>query len=91
MLDGRKVFVLGGAQTDFARNWKKEGKNVVALLSEVFNDAMNAIGLEEDDINSLKKDNRIACYMGNFIAESYKKFNINNSFNQWKIFWKNKL
>ena len=35
------VHVLGGAQTDFERNWKKEGKNFVALLKEVINDAFN--------------------------------------------------
>lgn len=27
-----QVYVLGGAQTDFERNWSKEGKNVIALL-----------------------------------------------------------
>ena len=29
------VYIIGGAQTDFVRNWKKEGKNVIALLKEV--------------------------------------------------------
>ena len=27
-----KVYILGGAQTDFERNWKKEGKGMVAIL-----------------------------------------------------------
>ena len=27
--DTNKVYVLGGAQTDFERNWTKEGKNVI--------------------------------------------------------------
>ena len=30
-----KVYILGGAQTDFERNWKKEGKGMVAILKEV--------------------------------------------------------
>ena len=29
-----KVYILGGAQTDFERNWTKEGKGMVALLKE---------------------------------------------------------
>lgn len=33
-----KVYVLGGAQTDFERNWTKEGKNAVALLKETVSD-----------------------------------------------------
>ena len=28
------VFILGGAQTDFARNWSKENKHIVALMRE---------------------------------------------------------
>lgn len=34
------VDVWGGAQTDFARNWTREGKNEIALLSEVLDDAL---------------------------------------------------
>ena len=30
----KKVYVLGGTQTDFERNWTKEGKNLIALLKE---------------------------------------------------------
>ena len=35
------VYVLGGAQTDFERNWSKEGKGVIALLKEVVNSALD--------------------------------------------------
>ncbi len=66
-----KVFVLGGAQTDFERNWTKEGKDVVALLKEVIDDGLNNIGLTYDDIRKLNKNNRIACFVGNFIGEYY--------------------
>ena len=38
-----KVYVLGGAQTDFERNWTKEGKGVVALLKEVVKDGLNDV------------------------------------------------
>ena len=65
------VYVLGGAQTDFERNWTKEGKNVIALLKEIINDALDDIGLSYGDIKNLNHQNRIACCVGNFIAENY--------------------
>ncbi len=66
-----KVYVLGGAQTDFARNWRKEGKGIVALLKEAVNDGLTGAGLNNNDIAELNKDNRVACFVGNFIAEKY--------------------
>ncbi|MBR2557696.1 MAG: hypothetical protein IKE95_04925 [Methanobrevibacter sp.] len=66
-----KVYILGGAQTDFERNWKKEGKNLIALLKEVFNDGLNEVGLSFETIEELNKKNRIACFVGNFIGEKY--------------------
>ena len=66
-----KVYVLGGAQTDFERNWTKEGKGMIALLKEVIADGLGNAGLSFDDIKELNKDNRVACFVGNFIAEKY--------------------
>lgn len=66
-----KVYILGGAQTDFERNWTKEGKGMVALLKEVMADGLGDAGLSFDDIKELNKDNRVACFVGNFIAEKY--------------------
>ena len=66
-----KVYILGGAQTDFERNWKKEGKNMVALLKEVVADGFADAGITFDDVRELNKENRIACFVGNFIAEKY--------------------
>lgn len=66
-----QVFILGGAQTDFERNWTKEGKGVVALLKEVTSDALHNSGISFSDISQLNKENRIACFVGNFIAEKY--------------------
>lgn len=66
-----KVYILGGAQTDFERNWKKEGKGMIALLKEVIADGLEESGLSFDDIKELNKDNRVACFVGNFIAEKY--------------------
>ena len=66
-----KVYILGGAQTDFERNWKKEGKGMVALLKEVMADGLINAGLSTEDISKLNSDNRVACFVGNFIAEKY--------------------
>lgn len=66
-----KVYILGGAQTDFERNWKKEGKGMVALLKEVMADGLLNAGLSTEDISKLNRDNRVACFVGNFIAEKY--------------------
>ena len=66
-----KVYVLGGAQTDFERNWTKEGKGMVALLKEAVADGLAGAGLTFDDIRELNTDNRVACFVGNFIAEKY--------------------
>lgn len=66
-----KVYILGGAQTDFERNWTKEGKGMVALLKEAMADGLAGAGLTFDDIRELNADNRVACFVGNFIAEKY--------------------
>lgn len=66
-----KVYVLGGAQTDFERNWSKEGKNETALLREIMQDTCKTVGLSMEDIGQLNRENRVACFVGNFIAEKY--------------------
>ena len=66
-----KVYILGGAQTDFERNWTKEGKGMRALLREALADGLANAGLSYDDVRTLNSQNRIACFVGNFIAEKY--------------------
>ena len=66
-----KVYVLGGAQTDFERNWTKEGKNLIALLKEVISDGFSNADITYDDIKELNKANKVGCFVGNFIAEQY--------------------
>lgn len=68
---GEKVYVLGGAQTDFSRNWTKEGKSFVALLKEVMNDGMENTGITFEEIKKLNQENKVAAFVGNFIAEHY--------------------
>lgn len=66
-----KVYILGGAQTDFERNWTKEGKNVIALLKEAITDGFEESGITYENVISLNKENKVACFVGNFIAEHY--------------------
>ena len=66
-----KAHVLGGAQTDYERNWTKEGKNEIALLKEAITDGFSGAGITYDDVAELNRDNRVACFVGNFIAEHY--------------------
>lgn len=66
-----KVYVLGGAQTDFGRNWSKEGKGIIALLKEVIDDGLKNIGITYYDIKNLNNQGRVACFVGNFIGEYF--------------------
>lgn len=68
-----KVYVIGGAQTDFERNWTKEGKNVIALLKEVINNALKETNICFEDIKKLNSENKVAIFIGNFCAEYYIK------------------
>lgn len=64
-------YILGGAQTDFARNWSKEGKTFMSMFREIVEDGLTAVGLEYDEIIRLNKENRVAVFVGNFDAEQY--------------------
>ena len=64
-------YILGGAQTDFSRNWTKEGKTFMSMMREVVQDGLSQIGLDYDEITRLNKENKIAVFVGNFDAEQY--------------------
>lgn len=66
-----KVYILGGAQSDFERNWNREGKGIVALLKENIQSALMDVSLTWNDVKKLNDENKIACCVGNFIAEKY--------------------
>jgi len=57
------VFVLGGAQTDFARNWSKENKHIVAMMREAALGALEAAAIEPREVQT--------AHVGNFAAELY--------------------
>lgn len=57
------VYVLGGAQSDFARNWHREGLGIDALMSEVLWKGLEATRLDAGDIEAI--------HVGNFVAELF--------------------
>jgi acetyl-CoA C-acetyltransferase len=57
------VYILGGYQTDFARNWTKENKHIVAMLREAVTGGLEATGMEAKDV--------AVAHVGNFAAELY--------------------
>jgi acetyl-CoA C-acetyltransferase len=59
----RPVHVLGGFQTDFARNWSKEAKHLVAMMREAVLGALEATRVEPSEIE--------VAHVGNFAAELY--------------------
>jgi acetyl-CoA C-acetyltransferase len=57
------VYVLGGYQTDFARNWSKEGKDFSDAFGETVAGTLDATSLEASEIE--------VAHVGNFAAELY--------------------
>jgi len=55
------VFVLGGHQTDFARNVAREGGDLVGLMVEGVRGALASTGIEAREVQ--------AAHVGNFMAE----------------------
>jgi acetyl-CoA C-acetyltransferase len=63
MADGSEVYVLGGYQTDFARNWTKERKHFVRHDARVGAGALRDRQVAPEEIES--------GHVGNFAAELY--------------------
>ncbi|KZL19862.1 acetyl-CoA acetyltransferase [Pseudovibrio axinellae] len=57
------VYVLGGAQTDFARNWSREGLGLEDMMRSVLIDGLEATGLEANQIEK--------AHLSNFTAELF--------------------
>ncbi|HEY7957467.1 MAG: acetyl-CoA acetyltransferase [Polyangia bacterium] len=59
----RSVYILGGYQTDFARNWSKEGKHISAMIREAVTGGLEAASVEPREVE--------VGHVGNFAAELY--------------------
>jgi acetyl-CoA C-acetyltransferase len=57
------VYVLGGYQTDFARNWTKENKHITAMLREAVLGGLESTDIEPNEVQ--------VGHVGNFAAELY--------------------
>jgi acetyl-CoA C-acetyltransferase len=62
-MKNKAIYILGGYQTDFARNWAKENKHIAAMMREAYQGSIEATKLEPSDIK--------AAFIGNFAAELY--------------------
>ena len=58
-----RVYVLGGLQTDFARNWAREGLEIADAMSATVIGGFEAVGLGPRDIE--------VAHVGNFAAELF--------------------
>ena len=57
------TYILGGWQSDFARNWTREGLDIAGAFTEALNQGLTATGLEPSDIET--------GHVGNFVAELF--------------------
>ena len=57
------VRILGGYQTDFARNWLKEGRDLPDVMAEAVTGALEASSLAAKDVGTI--------HVGNFAAELF--------------------
>ncbi len=62
-MNNKQVFILGGYQTDFARNWSRENKHIAAMMREAYEGSLAVTGIEPAEIK--------AAFIGNFAAELY--------------------
>jgi acetyl-CoA C-acetyltransferase len=59
------VYLLGGSQTDFARNWTKEGKHIGAMIREAVEAALVVARVEPREVE--------VGHVGNFAGELYAR------------------
>ena len=64
-MSNNEVYILGGYQTDFARNWARENKHISAMMREAYEGSVEATGIDPADVD--------AAFVGNFAGELYCK------------------
>ena len=57
------IYVLGGSQTDFARNWQREGLDIFDMFAEVLREAVTNADIEPGQIE--------VGHVGNFVGELF--------------------
>ncbi len=57
------IYILGGSQTDFSRNWDREGKKIYDMFAESLREAVKNTGIEPAQIE--------VGHVGNFVGELF--------------------
>ncbi len=58
-----KVYLLGGHQTDFKRNFAREGKGIFEMMRESVEGALKSTGIAPEEVE--------VAHVGNFVAELF--------------------
>ncbi|MEK3697500.1 acetyl-CoA acetyltransferase [Paenibacillus sp. FSL R10-2199] len=66
-----RVYVLGGEQSDYERNWSKEGKSLTGMFREIIEDGLLSTNISVEEIGKLNTQNKVGAFVGNFAAENY--------------------
>lgn len=62
-MNSNRVYILGGAQTDFARNWAREGLDIYDMFHDVLQEGLQQCALDPADIE--------VGHVGNFVGELF--------------------
>jgi len=66
------VYVLGGAQTDFSRNWAREGEGLYDMFTAALTGAVHSTGIDPAQIES--------GHVGNFVGDLFAHQGLINGF-----------
>ncbi len=59
------IYILGGSQSDFARNWAREGKGIYEMFEESLREAVDNADIEPAEIE--------VGHVGNFVGELFAR------------------
>jgi acetyl-CoA C-acetyltransferase len=66
-----QVYIVAGAQTDFARNWSRESKPLQALLGDLIEKTWEQFPVRTEQLRAWAEEQRIGIFVGNFNGEQY--------------------
>jgi acetyl-CoA C-acetyltransferase len=75
------IYILGGTQTDFSRNWSRENLDIYQMFKQTLDDALVCTGLEPEQIDVGHVGNFVGelftgqGQLGGFFAEAYPELN----------------
>ena len=63
MTSSAPIYILGGSQTDFARNWARDGLDIFDMFREVSDDAFRQARISPDEVD--------VAHVGNFVGDLF--------------------